>query len=33
MRRKWGTPHNFRLAFIGKLEKQHLLKKTLEMGQ
>ena len=27
MRRKWGTPHKFFLAFIDELEKQIIIKK------
>ena len=31
--RRWGTPQNFFLAFIDKLEKQIIIKKTVEVGQ
>ena len=33
MRRRWGTPQNFFLAFIDELEKQIIIKKTIEVGQ
>ena len=33
MWRRWGTPHNVFLAFIDKLEKQIIIKKTVEVGQ
>ena len=32
IRRWWGTPQNFFLAFIDELEKQ-VFKKTVEVGQ
>ena len=31
--KKWGTPQNFFLAFTDELEKQIIIKKTVEMGQ
>ena len=31
--KKVGTPQNFCLAFIYKLEKQLFIKKTVEVGQ
>ena len=33
MWRMWGTPKNFFLAFIDELEKQIIIKKTVEVGQ
>ena len=30
---RWGTPQNFFLAFIDELEKQIIIKKTVEVGQ
>ena len=33
MWRRWGTPQNFFLAFIDELEKQIIIKKTVEVGQ
>ena len=33
MWRKWGTPQNFFLAFIDELEKQTIIKKTVEVDQ
>ena len=33
MRRTWGTPLNFFLAFIDELEKQIIIKKTVDVGQ
>ena len=30
MRKKWGTPQNFFLAFIDELEKQVIIKKIVE---
>ena len=33
MWRRWGTPQNFFLAFINELEKQIIIKKTVEVGQ
>ena len=33
MWRRWGTPHNVFLAFIDKLEKQIIIKRTVEVGQ
>ena len=33
MWRKWGTPQNFFLAFIDELEKQIIIKKTVEVDQ
>ena len=33
MSRRWGTPQNFFLAFIDELEKQIIIKKTVEVGQ
>ena len=33
MWRRWGTPHNFCLAFIDELEKQLFIKKAVEVGQ
>ena len=33
MWRRWGTPQNFSLAFIDELEKQIIIKKTVEVGQ
>ena len=33
MWRRWGTPQNFFLACIDELEKQIILKKTVEVGQ
>ena len=33
MLRRWGTPQNFFLTFIDKLEKQIIIKKTVELGQ
>ena len=33
MWRRWDTPQNFFLAFIDELEKQIIIKKTVEMGQ
>ena len=33
MWRKWGTPQNFFFAFIDELEKQIIIKKTVEVGQ
>ena len=31
--RRWGTPQNFFLGFIDELEKQIIIKKTVEVGQ
>ena len=31
MLRKWGTPQNFFLAFIDELEKQIIIRKTVEI--
>ena len=33
MRRRQGTPQNLFLAFIDELEKQIIIKKTVEVGQ
>ena len=33
MRRRWSTPQNFFLAFIDKIEKQIIIKKTVEVDQ
>ena len=33
MGRGWGTSQNFFLAFIDELEKQIIVKKTVEVGQ
>ena len=33
MRRRWDTPQDFFLAFIEELEKQIIIKKTVEVGQ
>ena len=33
MRRRWGTPQNFILAFIDELEKPLFIEKTVEVGQ
>ena len=33
MRQWWGTPQNFFLAFVDELEKQIIIKKTVEVGQ
>ena len=33
MQRRRGTPQNFFLAFIDELEKQIIIKKTVEVGQ
>ena len=33
MWRKWGTPQNLFLAFVDELEKQIIIKKTLEVVQ
>ena len=33
MRRRWGTPQNFCLAFIDELKKQLLIKITVKEGQ
>ena len=33
MWRRWGTPQHLFLAFIGELEKQIIIKKTVEVGQ
>ena len=33
MWRRWGTPQNFFMAFIDELEKQVIIKKTVEVGQ
>ena len=33
MLRRWGTTQNFFLAFIDELEKQIIIKKTVEVGQ
>ena len=30
MRRRWGTPQNFFLAFTNEIEKQLFIKKTFE---
>ena len=30
---RWGTPQNFFSAFIDELEKQIIIKKTVEVGQ
>ena len=30
MRKRWGTPQNVRLAFIGELEKQLFIKKLFK---
>ena len=32
MWRRWGTPQNFFLAFIDDLEKQIIIKKTVEVA-
>ena len=31
--RRWGTPQNFFLTFIDELERQIIIKKTIEVGQ
>ena len=33
MWRRWSIPQNFFLAFIDELEKQIIIKKTVEVGQ
>ena len=33
LQKLWGTPQNFFLAFIDELEKQIIIKKTVEVGQ
>ena len=33
MLKSWGTPQNFFLAFIDKLEKQTIIKKIAEVDQ
>ena len=33
IRRRWGTPLNFFLAFSDELEKQLFIKKTFEVAQ
>ena len=33
IRRKWGTPQSFFLAFIDELEKELFIKKTVEVSQ
>ena len=33
MWRRWGTPQSFFLGFINELEKQIIIKKTVEVGQ
>ena len=33
MRRRWGTPQNFFLAFIDELDEQIIIKKAVEVGQ
>ena len=33
MYRRWGTPQNFFLPFADELEKQIIIKKTVEVGQ
>ena len=33
MLRRWDTPQNFFLVFIDELEKQIVIKKTVEVGQ
>ena len=33
MGRRWGTPQNFFLSFIDELQKQIIIKRTVEVGQ
>ena len=33
MCRRWGTPHNFCLAFIDEIEKQLLIKKLIKWAK